>query len=68
VGCADVCVLSCRQAESWIATVVSHEIAHQWFGNLVSFSDWTELWLAEGFASYFEKLAAQAYRPALQYW
>ncbi|KAG2499675.1 hypothetical protein HYH03_002610 [Edaphochlamys debaryana] len=55
-------------AESWIATVVSHEISHQWFGNLVTMADWTELWLNEGFASYFETLAAAAWRPAFGYW
>jgi len=36
--------------------VVAHELAHQWFGDLVTCRDWTELWLNEGFASYFEGL------------
>jgi len=31
-----------------------HEIAHQWFGDSVTVADWDELWLSEGFASYFE--------------
>ena len=36
--------------------VVAHELAHQWFGDLVTSRDWTELWLNEGFANYFESL------------
>jgi aminopeptidase N len=35
---------------------VAHEIAHQWFGDSVTESDWDHLWLSEGFASYFEAL------------
>jgi len=35
-------------------TVISHELAHQWFGDLVTCKDWANLWLNEGFASYFE--------------
>lgn len=33
--------------------VVIHEIAHQWFGNAVTESDWDDVWLSEGFATYF---------------
>lgn len=36
--------------------LVSHELAHQWFGDLLTCRDWAHLWLNEGFASYFEAL------------
>ena len=36
--------------------LVSHEAAHQWFGDLVTCSDWAHAWLNEGFASYFQEL------------
>jgi aminopeptidase N len=36
--------------------LVAHELAHQWFGNLVGFRDWDELWLSEAFASYMAAL------------
>ncbi|ESP00395.1 hypothetical protein LOTGIDRAFT_140794 [Lottia gigantea] len=40
--------------EKWIAEVISHEVAHQWFGNLVSPKWWKWLWLNEAFASFWD--------------
>lgn len=39
--------------------LVTHEIAHQWFGNAVTESDWDDVWLSEGFATYFTLLCME---------
>ena len=44
---------------SRIESVVAHEIAHQWFGDSVTESTWADLWLSEGFATYFAALFIQ---------
>lgn len=49
-----------------IAVVISHELAHQWFGNLVTPSWWTDLWLNEGFASYVEYIGVDAVEPGMK--
>jgi puromycin-sensitive aminopeptidase len=53
--------------KQWVALVIAHELAHQWFGNLVTMRWWTHLWLNEGFASYIEYLAVDKLFPTWEF-
>ncbi len=60
--------LSSTQNKQWVALVIAHELAHQWFGNLVTMEWWTHLWLNEGFASYMEYVAIDSLYPEWNIW
>ncbi|KAJ1943845.1 hypothetical protein GGF37_002466 [Kickxella alabastrina] len=56
------------RAKQYVAEVVSHELAHQWFGNLVTMEWWSELWLNEGFATWVGTLAVGHLFPEYAIW
>ncbi len=51
-----------------VADVVAHEIAHMWFGDLVTMAWWNGLWLNEAFATFMEMLAVDAWKPEWERW
>jgi tricorn protease interacting factor F2/3 len=57
-----------RAGEERICEVIAHEIAHQWFGNLVTPSDWRYLWLNESFATFFGFGVVDNYHPEWGIW
>jgi puromycin-sensitive aminopeptidase len=56
------------QAQKRIAEVIAHEIAHQWFGNLVTMKWWDDLWLNEAFATWIAYKACDVWRPDWRMW
>ena len=60
--------LTSRSGAQRICEVIAHEIAHQWFGNLVTPSDWKYLWLNESFATYFGYGVVDHYYPQWGTW
>ncbi|CAF2601290.1 unnamed protein product [Rotaria sp. Silwood2] len=59
---------SSMESRQLVAIAVAHELAHQWFGNLVTMDWWTDLWLNEGFASWIQYLAVDKCYPEFDIW
>ena len=60
---------SATQAElAAVLDVIAHELAHMWFGDLVTMRWWNGIWLNEAFATFMEMRCAEAYRPEWERW
>jgi puromycin-sensitive aminopeptidase len=57
-----------QQDKQLVADVVAHELAHMWFGDLVTMEWWNGIWLNEAFATFMEVAACDAYRPEWERW
>ena len=60
--------LSIERDRQNVATVIAHEMAHQWFGDLVTMAWWDDLWLNEGFAEWMENKAVDHFHPQWKLW
>ena len=60
--------LTPESSRRFIATVIAHELSHQWFGNLVTMQWWNDLWLNESFANMMEYVAIDALHPEWRIW
>lgn len=48
--------------------LLAHELAHQWFGDMVTCGSWEDIWLNEGFATFLEGLSRERFQPGADWW
>ncbi|MGC8661570.1 MAG: M1 family metallopeptidase [Nitrososphaeria archaeon] len=59
---------SAEQTRRNVAVVIAHELAHQWFGDLVTMKWWDDLWLNESFATFMSYKAIENMHPEWDHW
>ncbi len=59
---------SSEAQRQWITHIVGHEVAHQWFGDLVTTASWDDVWLNESFADWMSYKAGDYFHPQWQVW
>jgi aminopeptidase N len=57
---------SSPDTQRWVFSIIAHEVAHQWFGNLVAPASWEEIWLNEAFATWMATKATDHFNPDWQ--
>ncbi len=57
---------SSPDTQRWVYSVIAHEVAHQWFGDLVAPASWEEIWLNEAFATWMQDKATSHFNPDWQ--